>query len=126
MKKGAGNPRKNKPESFDTAIPSTLLPAKDTTSNASTNPSNEVIREIMMILINEISLCPKKCNAAIDTKNAINVGSPSLEIKYPSFPKGVTTRYLDIPSSISPRITYAAAKQYKSGVMEAKSRSKSR
>lgn len=110
-KKGAGRPKKISPVSFETAIPSTLFPDSATTIKAISIPRSEPMKEIAKLSSNEIFVNLNILSSAIDITKAIMVGIPSLENKYPFFPIGVTARYFEVPSSISPRITYAAAKQ---------------
>jgi len=81
-----------RPESFVTAIPSTLLLDNDITSMEMIRPIIATKIEIPTIITNECLFNENRINVMIVTTNEINVGIPNLEIKYPCLPSGVTDR----------------------------------
>ena len=104
IKNGAGIPSIKRPESLETAIPSTLLLDIDTISKASINPMSADKKAIPIFNPTVIWVNENTERATIVTTKEMQVGNPNLDIKYPFFPSGVTAIYFDTPSSISPKI----------------------
>lgn len=123
MKNGAGIPIMKIPDNFTTANPSTLLVDIETTINEIINPINDVNTDIPTIISKEKLINENINRITTVTTNDIIAGNPNLEIKYPLLSSGVTAIYLEIPSSISPRIIIDATKQNIIGVIAAKSKS---
>lgn len=80
----------NIPESLVTANPSTLFVEMDTTIIDTINPSMHDNPEIPIIIIKFGEVNEKTSKATTFTKNAIPIGNPNLDIRYPLFPRGVT------------------------------------
>lgn len=105
------------------AIPSNLLVESVTINKELIRPCKAPTIEKTIISKIDKSVNLKTGSNTTLITNAIIVGMPILDIKYPFLVRGVINKYLEIFSSVSSNITIEETKQNKIGVNKMKNKS---